>query len=118
MRKPLQGKLKKDVTWNWTSADTDYVKKIKKNSNIFPKLHLPLIEEYLIIETDASDEYWGGILKAKISENNEKICRYCSGSFKATEKNYHSNEKELLSKTRDNKIFCISDTSNLFRQYR
>ncbi|GKA20044.1 Orf y [Tanacetum coccineum] len=96
MRQPLQGKLKKDIVWNWTQSDTDYIKKIKKNLTVFPKLYLPSNEDFLIIETDASEEIWGGILKAKTPDNNEKICRYTSGSFKAAEKNYHSNEKELL----------------------
>ncbi|GJQ98434.1 Orf y [Tanacetum coccineum] len=96
MRQPLQGKLKKDIVWNWTQSDTDYIKKIKKNLTVFPKLYLPSNEDFLIIETDASEEIWGGILKAKTPDNNEKFCRYTSGSFKAAEKNYHSNEKELL----------------------
>nr|KAJ0216629.1 hypothetical protein LSAT_V11C300116250 [Lactuca sativa] len=96
MRKPLQAKLKKDVIWNWSNADTDYIKKIKKVLINFPKLYLPNIEDSLIIETDASDEFWGGVLKAKNPKNEEQICRYTSGSFKAAEKNYHSNEKELL----------------------
>ncbi|GKE11697.1 putative reverse transcriptase domain, viral movement protein, partial [Tanacetum coccineum] len=96
MRQPLQGKLKKDIVWNWTQSDTDYIKKIKKNLTVFPKLYLPSNEDFLIIETDASEDIWGGILKAKTPDNNEKICRYTSGSFKAVEKNYHSNEKELL----------------------
>ncbi|KAL4566124.1 hypothetical protein LXL04_030234 [Taraxacum kok-saghyz] len=91
-----QVKLKKDVIWNWTNTDTDYIKKIKKVLINFPKLYLPNIEDSLIIETDASDEFWGGDLKAKNSKNEEQICRYTSGSFKAAEKNYHSNEKELL----------------------
>ena len=72
------------------------LKKIKKNLIVFPKLYLPSNEDFLIIETDASDEIWGGILKAKTPNNDEKICRYTSGSFKQAEKNYHSNEKELL----------------------
>ncbi|GKE27543.1 reverse transcriptase, partial [Tanacetum coccineum] len=89
IRQPLQGKLKKDIVWNWTQSDTDYIKKIKKNLTVFPKLYLPSNEDSLIIETDASEDIWGGILKAKTPDNT-------SVSFKAAEKNYHSNEKELL----------------------
>nr|KAJ0190255.1 hypothetical protein LSAT_V11C800404760 [Lactuca sativa] len=99
-RKPLQAKLKKDVIWNWSSADTDYIKKIKKVLINFPKLYLPNIEDSLIIEIDASNEFWEGVLKAKNPKNEEQICRYTSGSFKAAEKNYHSNEKELLAETK------------------
>ncbi|GJS41983.1 Orf y [Tanacetum coccineum] len=96
IRQPLKGKLKKDIVWNWTQSDTDYKKKIKKNLTVFPKLYLHSNEDYLIIETDASEDIWGGILKEKTPNNDEKICRYTSGSFKAAKKNYHSNEKELL----------------------
>jgi hypothetical protein len=95
IRKPLQGKLKKDAVWTWSNNDTNYIKKIKKNLVSFPKLYLPTNEESLIIETDASESFWGGVLKAKTSDG-EKIYRYTSGSFKAAELNYHSNEKELL----------------------
>lgn len=97
MRKPLQAKLKKDVLWTWTDADTVYVGKIKKGLKEFPKLYHPNPEDQLIIETDASKDFWGGILKAKVKDcNNECICRYTSGSFKDSERNYHSNEQEIL----------------------
>ncbi|AEL30041.1 polymerase polyprotein [Dahlia common mosaic virus] len=95
-RKPLQVKLKKDQVWIWNQSDTDYVKKIKKGLVNFPKLYLPKKEDSLIIETDASDHFWGGVLKAQTTEGNELICRYSSGTFKPAELNYHSNEKELL----------------------
>ncbi|KAI3795216.1 hypothetical protein L1987_37865 [Smallanthus sonchifolius] len=95
LRKPLQVKLKKEYVWEWKQSDTDYIKKIKKNLTNFPKLYLPKEEDFLIIETDASNDFWGGVLKAKTSEN-EEICKYTSGSFKQAERNYHSNEKELL----------------------
>lgn len=97
MRKPLQTKLKKDVPWTWTHDDSNYMAKIKKGLNEFPKLYHPNPEDQLIIETDASNDFWGGILKAKTKDDtNELICRYTSGSFKAAELNYHSNEKEIL----------------------
>nr|AEB54984.1 polyprotein [Dahlia mosaic virus D10] len=95
LRRPLQVKLKKDYVWEWKQSDTSYIKKIKKNLTSFPKLYLPKEKEFLIIETDASNDYWGGVLKAKTAEK-EEVCRYTSGSFKTAEKNYHSNEKELL----------------------
>jgi hypothetical protein len=39
---------------------------------------LPLEQDNLIIETDASEEYWGAVLKKQISE---QVCRYTSGTF-------------------------------------
>nr|WOA03487.1 reverse transcriptase [Atractylodes mild mottle virus] len=97
IRKPFQAKLKKDVTWSWTDSDTSLMIKIKKGLKSFPTLYHPKLEDKLIIECDASDSFWGGILKAKtIDDEKEYICRYTSGSFKQAELNYHSNEKEIL----------------------
>jgi len=96
IRQPLQAKLKKDAFWQWSDSDTAYVDKIKKAIKNLPPVHHPGPEEPLIIETDASDNYWGGILKAKQSDGLELICGYASGTFKPAEKNYHSNEKEIL----------------------
>ncbi|AAW56089.1 polyprotein [Horseradish latent virus] len=112
IRKPLQAKLKENVQWRWTPEDTLYMKKVKKNLNGFPPLHHPLPEEKLIIETDASDNYWGGILKAihidlSTNESIELVCRYASGSFKPAEQNYHSNDKETLAVIRTIQKFSI-----------
>ena len=96
LRQPLQAKLKKDTIWQWSKEDTDYVEKIKKAVKHLPPIHHPGPKEPLIIETDASDKYWGGILKAQPMEGPELICGYASGTFKTAEQNYHSNEKELL----------------------
>jgi hypothetical protein len=96
IRQPLQAKLKKDTIWQWSKEDTDYVEKIKKAVKHLPPVHHPGPKEPLIIETDASDKYWGGILKAQPEEGPELICGYASGTFKPAEQNYHSNEKELL----------------------
>ncbi|KAG6742032.1 hypothetical protein POTOM_055316 [Populus tomentosa] len=96
IRQPLQAKLKKDTVWQWSKEDTNYVDKIKKAINHLPPVHHPGPEEPLIIETDASDKYWGGILKSQPQEGPELICGYVSGTFKPAEQNYHSNEKELL----------------------
>ncbi|KAD7116735.1 hypothetical protein E3N88_04003 [Mikania micrantha] len=71
IRKPLQTKLKKDYVWEWKQSDTDYLKTIKKNLISFPKLYLPKEDDFLIIETDASNDFWGGVLKAKNAEKEE-----------------------------------------------
>ncbi|KAL4590526.1 hypothetical protein LXL04_003458 [Taraxacum kok-saghyz] len=59
----------------YVENEDDYIKKIKKILINFPKLYLQNIEDSLVIETDASDEFWGGVLKAKNSKNEEQICR-------------------------------------------
>lgn len=103
-RKSLQEKLKDNVLWTWTDQDTAHVRNIKGILRRgFPRLTLPDPDDYLIIETDASDNVWAGVLKARqeiVIDNKksfiEKICRYISGTFKGAEQNYHSNEKEIL----------------------
>ncbi|KAI3706819.1 hypothetical protein L6452_24807 [Arctium lappa] len=103
-RKHKSVKLKQDIRWYWTDIDTQVVKKIKKHIGILPKLYNPGPNDTLIIESDASDSYWGGVLKAK-TDGGEIISRYASGSFKAAEKNYHSNEKEILALIKTIKAF-------------
>ncbi|KAG6776218.1 hypothetical protein POTOM_019724 [Populus tomentosa] len=115
IRQPLQAKLKKDTVWQWSKEDTDYVDKIKKAIKHLPPVHHPGPDEPLIIETDASDKYWGGILKSQPEEGPELICGYASGTFKPAEQNYHSNEKELLALINTIKrfsVYLIPDPTN------
>ena len=65
---------------------------MKEKCKNLPRLGFPTSSDNLILETDASNNHWGAVLKTDL----ENICRYSSGTFKPAEKNYHSNEKELL----------------------
>lgn len=96
IRKPLQKKLKKDNNWYWDDEDTEYVRKIKLKLKQFPTLYQPKDDDPMILETDASNETWSGVLKAETKNKQEKLCRYTLGSFKGAELNYHSNKKEWL----------------------
>lgn len=108
IRKPLQAKLKKDVIFSWQKSDTEYVDKIKKKFKTLPALYHPKGDDEMILETDASSEYWSAVLKAKATETNEeKLCRYTSGTFQGAELNYHSNEKEYLAVMKGIKKFRI-----------
>lgn len=84
---------KKNATFEWTQDLQDKLEEIKAHCKSLPRLALPLEQDNLIIETDASEEYRGAVLKKQISE---QVCRHTSGTFSDTEKRYHSNEKELL----------------------
>lgn len=114
IRKPLQAKLKKDYLWEWTPADTAYVRKVKSKVQNLPPLKLPEEGEELIIETDASDNYWGAVLKSRNADKVERLCRYASGTFKDAEKKYHSNEKEILAVMRAIDKFRLFVASNEF----
>jgi len=67
LRKPLQQKLKKDVSWTWTINDLKIVQDFKKIFN------LPNEGDHLILETDSSNEHLSAILKIK---EGEKFCKY------------------------------------------
>ena len=107
-RAALQKKLKKNVSWIWTPADTLLVQHIKKYSKNLPTLYNLTPKDYIIVETDASNDVWAGCMKA-IKEcdqypekvrKEEVLCRYISGTFQSSEKNYHITEKETLAALR------------------
>ena len=50
-------------------------------------------EMNLILETSVNNEHWSAALKIK---EEEKLCKYCSGSFNKAECNYPTMEKEIL----------------------
>ncbi|KAL2505433.1 RNA-directed DNA polymerase [Abeliophyllum distichum] len=114
MRTPLQKKLKKDHKWNWTKDDSNYVRKIKAKLKNLPLLYHPHKDDKMIIETDASQEFWGAALKTITNENEEKLCSYASGTFNTAEKNYHINEKEILAMKKAITKFRLYIISNKF----
>ena len=106
-RASLQKKLKKGVPWVWTAADTLLIQHIKKYSKNLPSLYNPTSRDYIIIETDASNDVWAGCMKAikesdeyRDKNTDEVICKYISGMFKPAEQNYHITEKETLAALR------------------
>ena len=59
---------------------TSTIKQIKKLVKKLPCLGIPDPLAFLIVETDASELGYGGILKQKIShDSKEQIVRYHSG---------------------------------------
>ena len=50
----------------------------------------------LILETDASEETWAGLLMQKNGPKLEEVCMYTSGCFSDTESRYPSSHKEIL----------------------
>ena len=73
----LQKLLRKNNTRGWSIEHTETVKNLKDECKNLPYLRLPDKTDKLIMQTDASDLYWGAILKTDINE----ICRYTSGIF-------------------------------------
>ena len=89
------------------------IRKIKKYVKQLPCIVIPSPNTFKIVETDASDIGYGGILK-QVAKNDAKqqIVRFHSGSWSATQQNYSTIKKEILSI-----ILCVSKFQNdLFNQ--
>jgi len=75
---------------------TEIVKKIKKHVKTLPCLGLPSLTSFKIVETDASELGYGGILKQRTSGSKEQInVRYYSGVWNAAQPNYSIIKKEI-----------------------
>ncbi len=82
----------------WTSVHTSIVQDIKKYVKTLPYLGIPTINSFKIVETDASDIGYGGILKEKITPDSpEQIVRFHSDVWTKAQSNYSTIKKEILS---------------------
>ena len=97
----LRQRLKKNpVPWN--EEHTKIVKTVKSKVKNLPCLALANAEAFEIVETDASDIDYGGILKQR-DGNQEKLVRYTSWTWNNAKHNYNTIKKEILSI-----VLCIS----------
>ncbi|KAH9288846.1 hypothetical protein KI387_032963, partial [Taxus chinensis] len=94
----LNKRLRKNAP-AWNSDMTNVVRRIKQSCQSLPSLSLSGTG-FKIIETDASEDSWGAILKECKENGKEEICRYASGSFRGPELKYHSSHKEILAAKR------------------
>nr|GFC62396.1 putative reverse transcriptase domain, viral movement protein [Tanacetum cinerariifolium] len=89
----------------WTSRQIEAVKAIKSLAEKMPPLKIPASSEKRILQTDASDECWGTVLLVQDNNNKRHVCGYKSGTFKASEKHYHSTFKKILAVKRGIEMF-------------
>jgi hypothetical protein len=110
LTRPLYVKLRKNGQKHFNSKDIKLVKIIKYKVKDLKPLELPLDNHYFIIETVASKEGWGAILKQNPNKyspkSEEKICRYASGGYKL----------KIVNNT-DREILVIIHAINSFRLY-
>jgi len=87
--KPLFDRLQSNPP-PWTKVHTTLVKEIKTHVRSLPCLGIPNIDTtFKIVETDASDIGYGGILKQIVSPRSSKqIVRFHSGSWNDAQRNY------------------------------
>ena len=71
------------------------VKTIKNQVKHLPCLYLPIPQAFKIVETDASDIGYGGILKQNIS-GKEQIISYTSKHWNPAQQKYSTVKKEVL----------------------
>ena len=88
----------------WTDIHTQIVRQIKKHVKTLLCLGLPSTDSFKIVETDAFELDYGGILKQKVLESKqEQIVCFHSGVWNAEQQNYSTIKKEILSV-----VLCIS----------
>ena len=65
-----------------------------------PRLGIPTVGAFKIVETDASDVGYGGILKQKVSpESSEQIVRFYFGIWNNVQLNYSTIKKDFIYST-------------------
>ncbi|KAK8526460.1 hypothetical protein V6N12_020931 [Hibiscus sabdariffa] len=90
---PLRKMLKKEPP-QWSTAQSKVVKTLKDILQHLPPLQIPS-DGKRILQTDASDKYWGAILFEE-KDKKRHLCGYKSGRFSDAEIHYHSTFKEIL----------------------
>ena len=94
---PLFQRLQKNPK-PWTNQHTLLVKQVKQKVKTLPCLSIPNPEADMIVETDASEIGYGGILKQKLPQSKqESIVRFHSGVWLGPQKHYSTVKKEVLS---------------------
>ena len=101
--KPLFDHLMRNPP-SWSNVHTSLVQQIKSHVKTLPCLGIPTISAFKIVETNASDIGYGGILKERVSsESPKQIVRFNSGIWNNAQLNYSTTKKEILSI-----VLCIS----------
>ena len=94
---PLFQRLQKNPP-AWTDKHTQIIKQIKENVKSLPCLVIPNPTAFMIVETDASEIGYGGILKQRLNNSSgEHIVRFYSGVWTGPQKQYSTIKKEMLS---------------------
>ncbi|XLT32322.1 hypothetical protein HN873_063614, partial [Arachis hypogaea] len=87
-------KLKKNPP-PWTDKHSDIIRFLKTKVHNFPCLYLPVPHAFKIVETDASDLGYGGILKQKLHDK-ECIIAFTSKHWNSTQQKYSTIKNEIL----------------------
>ena len=72
---PLYNRLRKNLK-PWSSQHTQIIQQVKQKVKSLRCLAIPHPDAFMIVETDASDIGYGGILKQRIGTQNEQLVRF------------------------------------------
>ncbi|KAK0585855.1 hypothetical protein LWI29_035139 [Acer saccharum] len=78
----------------WNSTHTKAIIKLKEISQSPPALTIPSSGQ-LILQTDASDIFWGAFL-FEDRDGQRRYCGHASGKFKYAQQHYHTIYKKIL----------------------
>jgi len=102
---PLYKRLRKTPV-PWSTEQTQAVIQVKALVQTIPCLGIPNPDAFMIVETDASDAGYGGILKQKVDlESTEQLVRFTSGIWNfAQKKLFYSKKRSFIYSTLYHKI--------------
>ena len=110
MIKPLFQRQKKNIA-SWYVEHNQIVKQVKSQVKELPCLGILHSDAFPIIETNALNIEYGGILKQDL-ENKISIVRFHSGIWSGLQENYSTVKKEILAF-----VLCILKfQSNVFNK--
>jgi len=99
---PLYKRLRKNPK-PWSAQHTQIIQQVKTKVQSLPCLGIPHPDAFMIVETDASDIGYGGILKQRIGTQHEQLVRFHSGLWHGPQQKYSTVKKEILAI-----VLCIS----------
>jgi len=80
----------------WTAEHTKIVQQVKIHVRSLLCLGIPHPHAFMIVEIDASNIGFGGILKQKVESNKEQLVRFHSGLWHGLQQKYSTIKKEIL----------------------
>lgn len=90
--------IREFLNGGWSNEATKAVQLLKQECQKLPALKPPG-NGFMILQTDASTNFWAATLLERIGEGEEQeevLCAYASGEFQKHQKNYFPAEKETL----------------------
>ena len=79
----------------WSAQHTQTIQQVKQRVQSLPCLGIPHPNAFMIVETDASDIGYGGILKQKLETQNEQLVRFHSGLWHGPQQNILQSKRKF-----------------------